>query len=277
MTSIALEHKPRWGVDTEKHPAIERFLAAQSSTYHQSLQLIANCTELLHRIPRKPVSDLSTQPAWGNPYFSNLDAASLVAFLLNSNPLQYVEVGSGNSTKFARYAIEHGQLKTRLTSIDPQPRAQVDAICDSVKRTTLQDCDLSVFEALQPGDIMFFDGSHLLGMRSDVSVFFLEVLPLLRPGVLVHVHDIFLPYDYPPVFHSRNYDEQYMLAMFLLYAKPKVLLPNYFVSNDPELSAIAKAIFASDASGPEIPFRYGHQLPGVSFWFETINESQCDR
>jgi predicted O-methyltransferase YrrM len=263
-----------WGVKSPAHAGLKLLIDSQRENYFKSLDIIREYRDILHRISQEPESATSTRPAWSNAFFSNLDAASLVAFLLARNPKRYVEVGSGNSTKFARYAIDTGELRTHLTSIDPKPRAQIDGICNRVIRSTLQTCDLDIFHALEPGDIVFFDGSHVLNMDSDVSVFFLEILPLLKPGVLVHVHDIFLPFDYAPVFHRRNYTEQYMLAMFLLYSYSKIVLPNYYVCQDPALSAAVKAIFAPVGGGNEIAFTYHHGLPGVSFWLETTEISQ---
>ena len=97
---------------------------------------------------------------------------------------------------FARHAIRTGNLKTTIMSIDPKPRAEIDSLCDRVMRLPLELCDLNLFRELEPGDILFFDGSHRIFANSDVTVFFIEVLPRLKPGVLVHVHDIFLPADY---------------------------------------------------------------------------------
>jgi hypothetical protein len=77
--------------------------------------------------------------------------------------------------------------------LDPEPRAQIDALCDTSIRRRLEDCDLSMFDQLEAGDILFFDGSHRVFTNSDVTVFFLELMPRLKPGVIVHIHDIFLP------------------------------------------------------------------------------------
>jgi hypothetical protein len=236
--------------------------------------MISRHSAALHGVARRPDTADSTMPFWGNGYFSNLDAAALVAFLLETRPQRYIEVGSGNSTKFARYAISLGHLHTRMTSIDPEPRAEIDGLCDRVIRTTLQACDREIFAELDHGDIMFFDGSHVLGMQSDVSTFFLEILPSLKPGILVQVHDIFLPYDYAPVFHGRRYNEQYVLAMFLLYGRPEIVLPNYFICMNTRLSDSVRGIFKSPGRGIDIPFCYGHGLPGVSLWFRTTRSSQ---
>jgi len=99
-------------------------------------------------------------------------------------------------------------------------------------------------------------------MNSDATVIFLDVLPNLPPGVLVHFHDIFLPDDYPPDWIGRYYSEQYLLAAYLL-AKGnavEVLQPNYFISRDPELSRFLEPLWE------DFPHITRH---GASFWLKT--------
>jgi hypothetical protein len=142
----------------------------------------------------------------------------------------------------------------------------VDALCDTVLRHPLQDLtDTAVFDQLEPGDIFFVDCSHVCLTNSDVAVAFLEIMPRLRPGVLVQVHDILLPYDYPPQWGERYYSEQYLLAFALLEGSAgfEVVLPNAYVSGDPELSRalaplwIHPAMAGVDGGG------------GMSFWLRT--------
>ena len=129
-----------------------------------------------------------------------IDLLTLYTFVRKYRPATYIEIGSGVTTCFTHLARQHGQLATRIVSIDPEPRLQIDAICDDVIRSGLESCDISIFETLAPNDIVFVDGSHRSFMNSDVTVFFIDVLPLLRPGVLVHLHDISLPWDYHEFF-----------------------------------------------------------------------------
>ena len=156
------------------------------------------------------------EPSWANDWLPALDGAAIYAFIRSRAPALYVEIGSGISTKFAARARRDGQLETRIVSIDPQPRADVEALCDRALRMPLEAADLSVFDELSDGDVLFLDGSHRTFMNSDATVFFLEVLPQLAGGVLVGVHDVFLPYDYPAEFADRYYSEQYLLAAHLL-------------------------------------------------------------
>ena len=150
----------------------------------------------LEKIPvRAPENDPA--PRWINGSFPGLDSVSLYGLLALNNPSIYVEVGSGNSTKFARRAIEDHRLHTRIVSIDPHPRRDIDAICDEVIRHPCEEVEMSFFADL-PGDaILFVDNSHRSFQNSDVTVFFMEILPVLAPGIIWGLHDIFFPCDYP--------------------------------------------------------------------------------
>jgi hypothetical protein len=103
-----------------------------------------------------------------------------------------------------------------LVCLDPAPRASVDSIADKIEKARLEDSDLTVFDTLAPNDVVFFDGSHRCLQNSDVTVFFLEVIPRLKPGVVVGIHDIFWPRDYPDSWFGRYYSEQYILGAFML-------------------------------------------------------------
>ena len=187
----------------------------------------------LASIPFQEVAG-SDQPAWQNDFLPPLDAFILYSMVASGHSRTYLEIGSGVSTRFVRQAIRDHSVDTRIVSIDPEPRRSIDALCDRVIRKPLEDSDLEVILQLQAGDILYIDGSHRGSMNSDVTVLFLEVLPYLQPGVLVQIHDIYLPYDYPPEWASRDYSEQYYLALLLLSAPErwKILLPAYAVTHN---------------------------------------------
>ena len=148
---------------------------------------------------------------------------------LGIDPATYLEVSSGYSTTFAARAKADGGLATRIVSIDPEPRAEIDQLCDEVVRERVEATDLSRFDALQPGDVVFFDGSHRVFMDNDVSAFFIDVLPRLHPEVLVGVHDIYLPDDYFPHQGALYWTEQYLLAVALLAGGAEPVLPCHHV------------------------------------------------
>jgi hypothetical protein len=155
------------------------------------------------------------RPRFDQSWFPGLDGAAAYALVRELAPARIVEIGSGHSTRFMAQAIRDGGLATRLTSIDPMPRRGVDPLCDEVIRTTLDKVDFAAFGALSAGDILFFDGSHIGMPGSDADTLFNRVLPTLKPGVWVHVHDIFLPNGYPDIWEWRGYNEQLLAASLL--------------------------------------------------------------
>jgi hypothetical protein len=123
---------------------------------------------------------------------------------------------------------------------------EIDALCDEVVREGLERAPLEMFDALDANDILMCDGSHRCLQNSDVTVLFLEVLPRLKPGVLVYIDDIYLPYDYPPDWQERYYSEQYLLATLLLGDRGRrweVNFPGYFTTLDAPLRELADAFW----------------------------------
>lgn len=168
----------------------------------------------------------SGEPYWDNGYFSFIDARVAYALTVSTRPRRIVEIGSGHSTRFFRKAIDDAGLECTLTAIDPSPRAAVEGVAHELVRHGLLEVDLGRFTALQAGDVLFLDGSHLVFNGTDATRFFLEILPELAPGVVVHVHDVCLPYEYGELFTERLYGEQYLLACLLMDdAKWRPLLP----------------------------------------------------
>lgn len=254
---------PRYGYGKPPHPLLYEIIDRNRQGYRNLLESFLAYRDDLLRIPLDPrtVED----PSWHNVWMAGLDAVALYSLLRNNGPDRYIEVGSGYSTRFARRAIRDHGLRTHLTSIDPNPRAEIDALCDRVLRERLEDTELGLFDELDAGDIVFFDGSHRSFMNSDVTVAFLEVLPRLRAGVFVQFHDICLPWDYPPQFREMYYSEQYLLASYLLAEGPsiEIVLPNFFVSIEPELHHVLDPVwdrFTWSAAPTN----------GLSFWIKKI-------
>ncbi len=114
-----------------------------------------------------------------------------------------------------------------------------------------------------------------------MTVFFFEVMPRLAPGVIVQIHDIFIPDDYPAAWNCRLYNEQYLLAAMLLCGAPpfRVTAPVMYLCQDPAGCAPGQGVFAARGAGPDIPFLYPNdsRTPGASFWFEmTAQPAFCD-
>ena len=162
------------------------------------------------------------------------DAEVLYAMVREKKPSRIIEIGSGGSTKIIAAAlkmnfIENSQ-KSQLISIEPYPQdflkdfanVSKDFLEFSLLTQKVEAVDLSVFESLQTNDILFVDSSHVFKSGSDVEFEFLQVYPRLQTGVLVHIHDIFFPYDYPIDWNlkeSRYWNEQYFLETFLQFNK----------------------------------------------------------
>jgi uncharacterized UPF0146 family protein len=151
-------------------------------------------------------------PRWGQSWFPRLDAAAAYAMVRRLEPRRIVEVGCGHSTRFLARAVADGDLATRITAIDPAPRADIRGLGVEVIEATLQDAGLVPFAELGAGDVLSIDSSHVLVPGSDVDVLLNDVLPTLPPGVRVHFHDVFLPDDYPPQWAWRGYNEQLGVA-----------------------------------------------------------------
>lgn len=264
--------KPRWRKGHVPHANLCEILDRNRVEYEVFLDVMLKNANLLQDIAYDPENEHSDLPFWNNQLFSALDAGALVTVIAWKRPAHYIEIGSGQSTRFARYAINTLKLGTKITSIDPVPRHNIDQICDRIIRSPLETCDLAIFGDLKAGDILFVDGSHRAFSNSDVTVCFFEIMPRLKSGVIVHFHDIFIPDDYPAVWNHRLYNEQYILAAMLMCEKPpfRVIAPIALIGQDEALSALAKRAFISQIGGRDIPFIYPNEsnTPGVSFWLE---------
>ena len=254
-----VEPQSRYGYGRPPHPALLALLEAGRDSYRELLRGFLPFEPKLASVPLQQ-TDART-PFWTNGWMPPLDAVTLYGLVAQRKPRLYVEVGSGHSTKFARRAVEDHSLATQIVSIDPHPRAEIDGLCDRLVRQPLQQVDLALLDELKAGDILFLDCSHVLLTNSDVAVAFLEILPRLPAGVLVQVHDVFLPYDYPPRWAHHYWSEQYLLAFALLEGatRLKVLLPNAFISADPELSQVLQPLWDRVGLGTRFD-------AGVSMW-----------
>jgi hypothetical protein len=149
-----------------------------------------------------------------------------------------------------------------MISIDPQPRNEIDGLVDEIHRSPLEDFNPGFFDKLDDNDILFLDSSHRAFQNSDVTAFFLEIIPRLKPGVIIHIHDIYLPYDYPTGHLRRLWNEQYLLATALLYGGKglRIIFPCWYVYADPDLSGHLSRLH----QGPLKVL----SLQGCSFWLQ---------
>ncbi len=253
--------KPRYGHGLPPHQRLYEIVNKNREVYKNYLNLFLKNQEQLLQVPKNGKSR-SSSPYWINGWLPGLDAVAIYGFLSHHNPKRYFEIGSGNSTKFARQAIKDHTLQTQMTSIDPTPRAEIDSLCDNVIRRPLEDVNLEIFSQLEAGDMLFVDSSHRSFMNSDVTVLFLEILHELKPGILVEFHDILIPYDYPQLWSGRFYSEQYLLATYLLASdRFEVVFPAAFINEDKDLKEILTPFWSE-------PRMSGIERHGGSFWIK---------
>jgi predicted O-methyltransferase YrrM len=173
-----------------------------------------------------PLSDLTTSPQLqrSNLHAYRLKVKELRNLLQMAKPRRIIEVGSGYSTKVMAAALsrnaEYDKVEGELITIDPSPRYSSLGTRVNLVPERVQEVDRCIFHSLQKGDILFLDSSHVVSVGSDTVVEYLEILPQLSKGVLVHAHDIFLPYDYPRQLVMENlsfWSEQYLLQAFISF------------------------------------------------------------
>ncbi len=161
-----------------------------------------------------------------NGMFSYADSIFLYCFLRRNKPKRIVEVGSGFSSAVILDSIE-GFFPERpeVTFIDPYPHRLRSLLTSrdedevTIIDKKIQEVPVELFSSLQSGDLLFIDSSHVVKCNSDLNILMFDVLPQLPPGVFVHFHDVFYPFDYPSEWlkRGRYWNENYFLRAFLSY------------------------------------------------------------
>ena len=172
-----------------------------------------------------------------NGLFGGTDALVAYCMVRQFQPRLIIEIGGGFSSLLLSQAAAKNN-SSALICIEPFPQESLRRGCRglySLIEEKVEDVDLDFFSQLGPGDLLFIDSSHTVKIGGDVNYLFLEVLPRLKPGVIVHVHDIFLPFEYRRhwVLHElRFWTEQYLLQSFLTFnSEFEVLMANYYLSH----------------------------------------------
>lgn len=163
----------------------------------------------------------------GDEWYSYGDAIVLFCMINYFKPKRLIEVGSGYSSTVTLDTCELLNLKTKITFIEPYPELVLSLLSDRddpdklLLRKGVQTVDLSFFEELNSGDILFVDSSHVVKFGSDVLFILTEVLPRLKPGVIIHFHDIFWPFEYPIEWLEQGsaWNEAYFLKALLINNK----------------------------------------------------------
>ena len=255
--------KPRYGHGKPPHKLLYEIINKHRLYYSEILNESLLYKDVFHNFKKMGDEKNPHLPVYNNHYLPGLDIVMIYTMIAKFKPQTYIEVGSGNSTKIAYKAIKDFNFSTKIISIDPEPRAEINDLADEIIRQPFENINFDFIFNLKENDILFIDNSHRILPNSDSMVFFMEVLPKLQKGVIVHIHDIYLPYDYPQFMCDRFYSEQYGLAMYMLANSVKFqpLLPNFFISEDKDLHAITNPIWNhNNLSGVE-----SH---GGSFWIK---------
>lgn len=202
-----------------------------------------------------------------NSYFSYADALVLYCMLRHLEPARIVEVGSGFSSALILDVNERFlDGRARCTFIEPYPDRLLsllkpdDRTAFDLVEAPLQDVDLQLFEELGQSDVLFIDSSHVAKIGSDVNKLYLEVLPALRVGVTVHVHDILYPFEYPKdwIYSGRAWNEAYLLRAFLSFNERfRIMFFNSYLR-----------LFHSQQMVDALPL--SARNPGGSLWLERV-------
>lgn len=206
--------------------ATPRYLAAGEDALDEAMEdLTAIATRYANtfsRIASRPRSETVEDFRFGKAPYSTVEAETLYGLIRSRRPGKVVEIGCGHTTFLIAEAIrDEDGYAPDYTCIEPYrpdylktPPTEVSRFIDQ----PLQDVPLETFQDLEAGDILFIDSSHVVAYGSDTVHELTTILPVLKPGVLVHIHDIFLPYEYPTKWLKESrffWAEQYMLSTLM--------------------------------------------------------------
>lgn len=193
-----------------------------------------------------------------NGQFATPDAELYASFISSRAPSTIIEVGAGFSTLIARRTIELLGLDTTLVVVDPEPRTDVAGAADEILRAPVESVQLSIDER----SLVFIDSSHATRPGGDVPHLFNEIVPSVPTGVAVHVHDVFIPWDYPATYQGRLYTEQYVLQALLSHASRfRTLFATHHMVR--EHGDAMRSRFGEICGNDELFF-------GSSYWFEVV-------
>lgn len=214
--------------DIGPYPEIAGLFESKQSQFKNFLQAIDGLEDKLLQSGKSG----APKPNWNSRWISKLDGASIYTSVVLNAPKRIVEVGSGNSTHFMCRAVQDHDLRTQVTCIDPQPRTDVTQLSVTPIKRPLSVDDVEMLSTLEANDILFIDSSHILQSNFDVDILLNRVFPRLNSGVVVHVHDIFLPYPYPESWSPFCFNEQNALIPWLLSDVFDVEFASYYVWRD---------------------------------------------
>jgi predicted O-methyltransferase YrrM len=254
-----------------KHPLErDRFLPGINWNDQQQVELLTTFQyqNELSAIPYKKTDDVFSF-YYDNPSLGPGDAEFLYSMVRHLKPSRIIEIGSGYSTLMVQKAILdiqilHPSYKAELICIEPYEMPWLEKTGVQVVRKLVEEVPLELFSTLGENDILFIDSSHMVRPQGDVLFEFLEILPVLKKGVIIHVHDIFSPKDYTKrhlVEDVMFWNEQYILEAFLTCNQEFTIIGalNYLKSHHPELLYAKLPILGKNRD----------HVPG-SFWMKKV-------
>ena len=196
-----------------------------------------------------------------NKYYPTPDAEIYAAMILDTKPLNIIEIGSGFSTIIAKTIVSQIDNDCKIITIDPEPRTAIKHFADMIIYKPIEDLKLKEIPTNKKKTILFIDSSHITRSRGDVPCIYNKILPNLPSGTLIQVHDVFLPFDYPFKYQERLYTEQYILHALLSYStKYKIIFAtHYMVRKHPKLM---QEVFGYIVGKDDL-------YHGASLWFKT--------
>jgi hypothetical protein len=236
--------------------------------YQLELLLKFHYNEELETIPLDKTREY--EPYYNNVNFQCGDAEVLYNMIRYYKPRKIIEIGSGDSTKFARAALEQNKLDSSIIAehicVEPFEQPWLEESGITTIRERVEHLDLSIFKDLTENDILFIDSSHVIRTQGDVVYEYLTIIPYLRKGVIVHCHDIFLPKEYPLIWidgWKRFWNEQYLLQALLAHSfRYKPILALNFLSHH-HRSELEKCC-------PIFQRKKGKIKEPCSFWFRVV-------
>lgn len=226
--------------------------------------------EAIDVILKLPVAENDIhKPYLDNFFFGVLDAAVLAAMMNKFKPAKIVEIGSGISTRYMKLFKDTYGHNTQIICVDPAPRVEISGVADQIINEPLEKAIESNNFDLKPGDILFMDGSHYVFQGNDTLTFFFKILPSLPPGVIIHIHDIYLPYDYADNVAEQLWTEQYILAAMIMggFKGFEALYPAFYVSKTNKQLQSLLSLADSKCGELTIAARPGE---GFSFWMKKV-------
>jgi hypothetical protein len=217
-------YEPQFDMKGIKRPvSVERSLSGIDWNIQEQLDLLDRFVYAaeLAQFPKDKLDDM--QFYFNNGSFTSGDAEYWYQIIRHKKPRAIFEVGSGNSTLMALHAISKNQeenpnYRCNHVCIEPYEMPWLEQSSVRVIRNKVEDLDISFFSELGNNDILFIDSSHVIRPEGDVLFEYLELLPVLKPGVIVHVHDIFSPRNYLKEWlleDVRFWNEQYLFEAFM--------------------------------------------------------------